>query len=64
MLNNTCIGDFGLGIVNLSQTLEVWRVKDLILKSNGTIFQFSEPVIVEFVNLSCKHNLVELRIEN
>ena len=64
VLDDAGVGNSSVRIVNLSQSLIVGRVKDLMLKPYSAVFQLAEAVVVEFVNLTREHNLVELRIEN
>ena len=53
-----------IGIVDLGKTLIVGCVLDFVLKTDGTVFQFAEAVVVELVYLACEYNFIKLRVEN
>ena len=64
VLNDAGVGNGCVRIVDLSQSLIVGRVKDLMLKPYGAVLQLAKAVVIELVNLTGEHNFVELRIEN
>ena len=49
VLDDTGIGNFGISKVHHSITLIVGHIKDFLLKTNRTIFQFAETIIVIFI---------------
>ena len=58
MFYNPCIRHFLFRIVYHGISLIVFTIKDFRLKTDGTVFQFPETVMIVFIDLSGEDNLI------